>query len=99
VGIAWRWGRGGGEDGGVKGEAVICSLWRRLCRFETLEQLVGCDVSLRELERLVDDAEADPALRRVLRRCRTRRALILMARRLGYRISRLDLQRALGGVT
>jgi predicted ribosomally synthesized peptide with nif11-like leader len=59
-----------------------------------LEQLVGCDVSLRELERLVADAEADPALRRALRQCRTRGALILMARRLGYRISRLDLQKA-----
>ena len=94
MGIAWSRGREGGEDGGVPGAAVICSLWRRLCRFETLEQLVGCDVRLRELERLVADAEADPALRRLLGRCRTRRALILTARRLGYRISRLNLQQA-----
>jgi predicted ribosomally synthesized peptide with nif11-like leader len=47
-----------------------------------------------ELERLVADAEADPALRRALRHCRTRGELILTARRLGYRLSRLDLQRA-----
>jgi len=47
-----------------------------------------------ELERLVADAEVDPELRRALRQCRTRGELILMARRRGYRISRLDLQRA-----
>lgn len=47
-----------------------------------------------ELERLVADAEADPALQRALRQCRTRGELILTARRLGYRLSRLDLQRA-----
>jgi predicted ribosomally synthesized peptide with nif11-like leader len=47
-----------------------------------------------ELERLVADAEADPALQRALRHCRTRGELILTARRLGYRLSRLDLQRA-----
>ena len=47
-----------------------------------------------ELERLVANAEVDPELRRVLRQCRTRGELILTARRLGYRISRLDLQRA-----
>ena len=47
-----------------------------------------------ELERLVADAEADPRLRRTLRQCRTRGQLILTARRLGYRLSRLDLQRA-----
>lgn len=47
-----------------------------------------------ELERLVADAEVDPELRRALRDCRTRGELILMARRLGYRLSRLDLQRA-----
>ena len=47
-----------------------------------------------ELERLVANAEVDPELRRALRHCRTRGELILTARRLGYRISRLDLQRA-----
>ncbi|MEN9540175.1 MAG: hypothetical protein RLZZ459_266 [Cyanobacteriota bacterium] len=51
-------------------------------------------MSLQELERLVDDAEADAALQRALRHCRSRKELILAARRLGYRITRIDLLRA-----
>ncbi|QPN68099.1 Nif11-like leader peptide family natural product precursor [Synechococcus sp. CBW1006] len=51
-------------------------------------------MSWSELERLVAEAEADSTLRAALHRCRTRAELILTARRLGYRISRLDLQRA-----
>lgn len=47
-----------------------------------------------ELERFVADVEADPDLQRALRHCRSRKELILAARRLGYRITRLDLQRA-----
>ena len=47
-----------------------------------------------ELERLVDEAEADRALQRALKHCRSRKELILAARRLGYRITRIDLQRA-----
>ena len=47
-----------------------------------------------ELERFVADVEADPALQRALRHCRSRKELILAARRLGYRITRMDLQRA-----
>lgn len=47
-----------------------------------------------ELERFVDDVEADPALQRALRHCRSRKEMILAARRLGYRITRIDLQRA-----
>ena len=47
-----------------------------------------------ELERLVDEAEADQALQRALKHCRSRKKLILAARRLGYRITRIDLQRA-----
>jgi hypothetical protein len=47
-----------------------------------------------ELERLVDEAEADQALQRALKHCRSRKELILAARRLGYRITRIDLQRA-----
>jgi hypothetical protein len=43
-----------------------------------------------ELERLVDEAEGDAVLRRGLRRCRSRRELILVACRLGYRIN-LDI--------
>jgi hypothetical protein len=47
-----------------------------------------------ELERLVDEAERDPMVRRSLRPCRSREELVLAAWRLGYRISRLDLQLA-----
>ena len=47
-----------------------------------------------ELERFVDDVEADSALQRALKHCRSRNELILAARRLGYRITRIDLQRA-----
>ena len=47
-----------------------------------------------ELERLVCDAEADGAMQRALKHCRSRKELILAARRLGYRITRFDLQRA-----
>ncbi|MEN9877233.1 MAG: hypothetical protein RLZZ158_272 [Cyanobacteriota bacterium] len=51
-------------------------------------------MSLLELERLVEEAEADSSIRKVLSGCHTRPELILVARRLGYRITRLDLQRA-----
>ena len=47
-----------------------------------------------ELERFVEELEADAALRRALKHCRSRKELILAARRLGYRITRMDLQRA-----
>ena len=42
----------------------------------------------------MEEVEQDPALQRSLRRCRSRKELILAARRLGYRITRIDLQRA-----
>ena len=51
-------------------------------------------MSWSELERFVDDVEADSALQRALKHCRSRKELILAARRLGYRITRIDLQRA-----
>ena len=51
-------------------------------------------MSWSELERLVCDAEADAAMQRALKHCRSRKELILAARRLGYRITRIDLQRA-----
>ena len=51
-------------------------------------------MSWSELERFVADAEADAALQRALKHCRSRKELILAARRLGYRITRMDLQRA-----
>jgi hypothetical protein len=51
-------------------------------------------MSWSELERLVEEAEADRALGRALRHCRSRGELVLAARRLGYGISRADLHRA-----
>ena len=51
-------------------------------------------MSWSELERLVDQAEANPSLRRSLKGCRSTTELILAARHLGYRITRVDLQRA-----
>ena len=51
-------------------------------------------MSWSELERLVDQAEVDASLRRSLKGCRSTPELILAARRLGYRITRIDLQRA-----
>ncbi len=51
-------------------------------------------MSWSELERCVADVEADAALQRALKHFRSRKELILAARRLGYRITRMDLQRA-----
>jgi len=51
-------------------------------------------MSWSELERLVHEAEADAGLRGSLNGCRSTPELILTARRLGYRITRIDLQRA-----
>lgn len=51
-------------------------------------------MSWSELERLVEEAEADRGLARALRHCRSRGELVLAARRLGYRITRPDLHRA-----
>ena len=48
-------------------------------------------MSWSELERLVDQAEKDPSLGRSLKGCRSTPELILAARRLGYRITRMDL--------
>jgi len=51
-------------------------------------------MSWSELERLVTEAEVDAGLRRSLKGCRSTTELILAARSLGYRITRIDLQRA-----
>ena len=51
-------------------------------------------MSWSELERLVAEVEADAGLQRALQHCRSRKELILASRRLGYRITRMDLQRA-----
>lgn len=48
-----------------------------------------------ELERLVDEAEADGSVRRALKHCRSGHELVLAARRLGYRITRVDLAESL----
>ena len=47
-----------------------------------------------ELERLVEDAEKEPQLARALRHCRSNPELVLAARKLGYRITRVDLEQA-----
>ena len=52
-------------------------------------------MSWQEFERLVDDAECDREIRWVLRHCRRAEDLILAARKLGYRVTRVDLQRAI----
>jgi hypothetical protein len=51
-------------------------------------------MSWSELERLVEEAETDGVIRRGLRHCRSSRELLLAARRLGFRVTRVDLQRA-----
>lgn len=51
-------------------------------------------MSWSELERLVEDAETDTTVQRALRHCRSQQELVLASRRLGYRITRVDLLRA-----
>jgi predicted ribosomally synthesized peptide with nif11-like leader len=51
-------------------------------------------MSRSELERLVAEAENDRDLRRALRHCRSKQELVLAARRRGFRITRMDIQRA-----
>lgn len=48
-------------------------------------------MSMGELLRLVEEAEADAVLRRSLGHCRSPAELVLASRRLGYRIDRRDL--------
>ncbi|RZO10860.1 Nif11-like leader peptide family natural product precursor [Synechococcus sp. UW105] len=52
-------------------------------------------MSWHELERLVSDVETDGVIRRAMKCCRSRHEFVLAARRLGYRITRIDLQLAL----
>lgn len=51
-------------------------------------------MSWSELERLVEQAESDAALRRALMRCRSRFELVLAGRRLGFAIDGQDLRLA-----
>ncbi|MEB3316609.1 MAG: nitrogen fixation protein [Cyanobacteriota bacterium] len=46
------------------------------------------------MQRLVEEAEADGAIRRSLRRCRSRYELLMACQRLGYRIQAMDLRKA-----
>lgn len=71
---------------------------RERCQVEGFERkcisLTKAGMSWSELERLVEAAEQDPAVRQELRRCRCREDLVLQARHLGFRITRIDLHRA-----
>jgi len=51
-------------------------------------------MSWSELERLVEQAESESALRRALMHCRSRAELVLAARRLGFGIDGRDLRLA-----
>ncbi|MCP9827694.1 MULTISPECIES: Nif11-like leader peptide family natural product precursor [unclassified Synechococcus] len=51
-------------------------------------------MSWSELERLVAEAEQDPALRSPLRHCRSLKEFLLVARKLGYAVTRHDLRLA-----
>lgn len=51
-------------------------------------------MSWSELERLVEAAEVDQTIRQSLRRSTSKQELVLLARQLGFRITRIDLQRA-----
>ena len=51
-------------------------------------------MSWSELERFVEDAETNGVMRRAQRHCRSRRELLLAARRLGYAITQADLHQA-----
>lgn len=51
-------------------------------------------MSWTELERLVEQAESDPALRRALMHCRSRFELVLAGQRLGFAIDGQDLKLA-----
>ncbi len=51
-------------------------------------------MSWSDLERLVADAETSPELQQTLRQSRSRQELLHTARRLGYRVTRADLQDA-----
>ena len=51
-------------------------------------------MSWSELQRLVEQAETDAALRRALMRCRSRFELVLASQRLGFAIDGRDLRLA-----
>ena len=51
-------------------------------------------MSWSDLERLVADAESSPALQQTLSQCHSRQELLHIARQLGYRVTKSDLQNA-----
>lgn len=51
-------------------------------------------MSWSELQRLVEEAEADGSIRRGLRRCRSRHEFVMACQRLGYGIQTMDLRKA-----
>ena len=51
-------------------------------------------MSWSDLERMVADAETSPTLQQVLHQCHSRQELLHIARQLGYRLTRSDLQNA-----
>ena len=51
-------------------------------------------MSWSDLERIVADAETNPALQQVLRQCHSRQELLSTARQLGYRVTKSDLLNA-----
>lgn len=77
----------------VQGD-VPCGTWRKAKAFGMVRDPAARPMSWSELERFVEELEGDAALRRAVKHCRSRKELILAARRLGYRITRIDLQRA-----
>ena len=73
---------------------MIWGTWRNTHTLGMVRDPGFHPMSWSELERFVSEVEADPSLQRALKHCRSRKELILAARRLGYRITRMDLQRA-----
>ena len=51
---------------------------------------MGSEMCIRDRE----DAEKEPQLAQALRHCRSNPELVLAARRLGYRVTRVDLEQA-----
>ena len=54
-------------------------------------QRFNANLSWSALERPVQEGEADAALRSAVKHCRSTQERVLASRRLGYRITRIDL--------
>ena len=68
--------------------------WLRTDTFGMVRGTAARPMSWSEMERFVEELEGDAALRRAVKHCRSRKELILAARRLGSRITWIDLQQA-----